>query len=278
MKIQTNHITLHYLDHNPDSNAPLLVLMHGLSANAHCFDGLVAAGLTASFRVVSVDLRGRGQSDKPATGYSMADHSADIIGLLDALGAEQVILGGHSFGGLLTMYTAVHYPTRVSKLIIMDAAGSLHPNVRELIKPSLARLEKTLPSWEAYRDAMKAQPFLHGLWDDALEAYYRADVEVRDDGTAVPRSDPHAIWSAADLAIEEPWAEHLAQIHQPALLIRAPENYGPAPILPPEQAQETVNALANCTYVEVQGNHMTMLFGERATAVVEAIETFVNGQ
>ena len=277
MFISANHITLHYLDYNPESDLPLLLLMHGLSANAHCFEGLVAAGLTAYFRVISVDLRGRGQSDKPAAGYSMADHAADIIGLLDGLGVEQVILGGHSFGGLLTMYTAVHYPTRVSKLIILDAAGSLHPDVRELIKPSLARLEKTLPSWEAYRDAMKSQPFLHGYWDDALEAYYRADVEIQPDGTAVPRSDPHAIWSAADLAIYEPWADHLTHIHQPALLIRAPDNYGPAPILPLAQAQETVNALANCTYAEAEGNHMTMLFGKNATAVVETINQFING-
>lgn len=274
MFLKTNHITLHYLDHNPDSDAPLLLLMHGLSANAHCFDGLVAAGLTEHFRVISVDLRGRGQSDKPAEGYSMADHAADIIGLLDGLGVAQVILGGHSFGGLLTLYTAAHYPTRVTHLVILDAAGSLHPDVRELIKPSLARLEKSLPSWEAYRDAMQSQPFLHGYWDDALEAYYRADVEIQPDGTAVPRSQPHAIWSAADLAIDEPWADHLAQIHQPALLIRAPENYGAAPVLPYAQAQETVNALANCTYAEATGNHMTMLFGEKATAVVKSIVTF----
>ncbi len=277
MFLKTNNITLHYLDHNPASDLPLLLLMHGLSANAHGFDGLVAAGLTAYFRVISVDLRGRGQSDKPAEGYSMADHAADIIGLLDGLGVEQVILGGHSFGGLLTMYTAAHYPNRFTHLVILDAAGSLHPDVRELIKPSLARLDKSLPSWEAYRDAMKSQPFLHGYWDDALEAYYRADVEIQPDGTAVPRSQPHAIWSAADLAIDEPWADHLTHIHQPALLIRAPDNYGPAPVLPYDQAHETVNALAHCTYAEATGNHMTMLFGEKATAVVETIVKFING-
>lgn len=271
--VNTNNINLHYLDYG--GQGPTVVLTHGLSANAHCFDGLIAAGLTDHLRVLSVDLRGRGLSDKPATGYSMADHAADIVGLLDELGIETVIMGGHSFGGLLSMYMAANHSDRVAKLVILDAAGSLHPDVRELIKPSLARLEKVVPSWEEFRTAMQAQPFLHGEWDDALESYYRADVEIRPDGTVKPRSSPQALWSAADLAIDEPWTEHLARITQPALLVRAPEPYGAAPIVPAAQAEETVAALANCTYVEASGNHMTMLFGDRASVVVDAMTDFV---
>ena len=263
----TNNIRLHYLDYGGDG--PSLVLMPGLSANAHCFDGLVAAGLTDHVRLLALDLRGRGQSDKPPSGYAMSDHAADVIGLLDALGLDQVALGGHSFGGLLTMYIAAHYPERVSQLIILDAAGELHPSVRELIKPSLARLEQTVPSWEQFIERMKAQPFLAGEWGEALESYYRADVEVLPDGTVKPRSDSKAIWQAADLAIDEPWGDILSNITQPAVLIRAPENYGPAPIVPYENVMRTVEAIPNCRYVEGKGNHMTMLFGKRARGVVE---------
>lgn len=270
--VQTNNIKLHYLDHG--GRGPVLVLMPGLSANAHCFDGLIAAGLGEHFHVLALDLRGRGLTDKPESGYTLADHAADVIGLLDALRLEQVILGGHSYGGFVTMYTAAQFPERVSKLIIIDSAGQMHPHVRELIKPSLQRLEQTVPSWEEYLTRMRAQPFLNGYWDDALEAYYRADVEIRGDGTVKPRSNPQAIWSAADLAIDEPWDDHLAKVHQPAVLIRAPENYGPAPVIPMAQAQATINAIANCRYVEASGNHMTMLFGPHASGVVAAIRDF----
>lgn len=271
--IETNGITLHTLDHPGD--APPLVLMHGLSANAHFFDGLVAAELP--YRLLAVDLRGRGLSDKPETGYSMADHAADIIGLLDALGLEQVILGGHSFGGLLTCYIAANYPERVRQCIVMDA-GFLHPQVRELIKPSLDRLKTRVPAWETYRDGMKNAAFWRGYWDVQVEGFYRADVQQFDDGTVQPRSKPEAIEEAVDKALAEPWHDILGRVQQPAIMLHAAGPFGPdgAPaVLPAEQAQETVAALPNCIYVQTPGNHMTMLFGDNAKAVAAAIRDFV---
>ena len=80
---QVNGIRLHYLDHK--GGDPVLVLMPGLTSNAQSFDGLVGAGLSPALRVLALDLRGRGLSDKPVSGYSLAAHAADVIGLLDVL-------------------------------------------------------------------------------------------------------------------------------------------------------------------------------------------------
>jgi pimeloyl-ACP methyl ester carboxylesterase len=274
--VRVNTIQLHYLDH-PGGDPPL-VLMPGLTANACSFDGLIKAGLSPALRVLALDLRGRGLSHKPDVGYSMADHAADVLGLLDALELQQVVLGGHSFGGLLSIYMAAHHPERVSKLVIIDAAGSMHPQVRELIKPSVDRLGKVLPSWEAYLEAMKQMPFYQGWWDPTIESYYRADVEIRGDGTVKPRSRPEAIIEAVDKALAEDWAQHLTAIRQPVLLLNAPGSFGPPgtpPVLPREQAMDTVNMLSEGRYVEIPGNHMTMLFGEGAQRIVEAVLAFV---
>ncbi|MFH0351958.1 MAG: alpha/beta fold hydrolase [Chromatiales bacterium] len=274
--VQTNNIQLHYLDHPGDG--PTLALMPGLTANAHAFDGLIQAGMSPRLRVLALDLRGRGLSDKPATGYSMADHVADVLGLLDTLDLDQVVLGGHSFGGLLTFYIAAHHPERVSKLVIIDAAGSMHPRIRELIRPSLNRLGRVLPAWEAYLQAMKEMPFFNGWWDPAIESLYRADVQINEDGTVQARSRPEVIVEAVEKALAEPWEQHLAVIRQPTLLLNAPGPYGPPgtpPVLPREQAQATVKALANCRYIEIPGNHMTMLYGEGAQRLVETVTTFV---
>jgi len=84
--INVNNITLHYLDR--PGGEPTLILLHGLTANAHAFDGIVQAGLSPRFRTLSVDLRGRGQSDKPASGYSLADHAGDILGLMETTRAS----------------------------------------------------------------------------------------------------------------------------------------------------------------------------------------------
>lgn len=274
--VQVNNIQLHYLDHKGDFGP--LVLMPGLTANAHSFDGLILAGLSPALRVLAVDLRGRGLSSKPESGYSMADHAADILGLLDALDIQKVMLGGHSFGGLLALYMAAHYPDRVRNLVVIDAAGSMHPKVRELIKPAVDRLGKKMPSWDDYLLAMKQMPFFRGWWDPTIESFYRADVEALEDGTVIPRSRPEAIIEAVNKALDEDWAKHLAVIKQPMLLLNALGSYGPPgtpPVLPRAQALETVRAVADGRYVEVPGNHMTMLFGEGAQRIVAEIIAFV---
>src|SRR6266511_1828943 len=118
----------HYLDF-PGGDPPV-VLLHGLSANAHEFCGLIAAGLSPRFRVIAPDLRGRGQTDKPERGYSIGQHAEDVIALLDFLRLDRVVIGGHSFGGLLAIFMGATYPDRISSIVIIDAAIQMHPNVR----------------------------------------------------------------------------------------------------------------------------------------------------
>ena len=274
--VRVNNIRLHYLDHL--GGPPSVVLLPGLTANAHAFDGLIQAGLSPALRVCALDLRGRGLSDKPDSGYSMAHHAADVLGVLDALECPQVVLGGHSFGGLLTLYMAAQYPERVSKAVVIDAAGAVHPHVRELIQPSVDRLGKVLPSWEAYLEAMKQMPFLQGWWDPTIESYYRADVDIRADGTVKPRAHPTAIREAVEQALAEDWAHHLAAVTQPLLLLNALGPFGPPgapPIVSRAQALATVQAVTAGRYVEVPGNHRTMLYGAGAQQIVEAMIAFV---
>ena len=274
---EVNNIKLHYIDYA--GREPAIVLLPGLTANARSFDGLVQAGLNQHYRVLALDLRGRGLSDKPATGYRMADHAADFVGLLDSLGIRQAVVCGHSFGGLLSIYLAAQYPERVRKLVVLDASTELiNKTARDLIKPSLARLGKKMPSWEAYLETMKKATFFYEWWDPLIENYFRADVEINEDGTAQARSRPENIAEAIDRAEQENWSEHTARIHQPALLLHARGAYGPPgtpPIVPLKHAEATRQALADCRYVEIPGNHMTMLFGEGARRIVQAITEFI---
>jgi pimeloyl-ACP methyl ester carboxylesterase len=187
-------------------------------------------------RVLTLDLRGRGLSDKPDTGYGMADHAADVVGLLDALGLDQVVLGGHYFGGLLALCMAAKYPERFSKLVIIDASISWPSGTGDLLKPSLDRLDKVFASWDVYLNLAKGMPFLDGYWDPYIEEHYRADVEIREDGSVKPRTPS---------------------------------------VLPSKNALETARLLTNGQYVKVPGNHLTMILGENAKKVVEEITHFV---
>lgn len=280
MLIPTNQITLHARDHA--GGEPTILLMPGLTANAHCFDGLIAAGLSPQFRVLALDLRGRGQSSQPEQGYSFADHAADIIGVLDQLGIERAVLGGHSYGGLLSLYLAASYPERVNQLLILDAAlGVVNPRTYELIKPAIDRLGVVAPSWQAYLAKMQASPSFDGWWDPQIESYFRADVRDLQDGSVIPHTRPETISQVIQGSQSVDWAEvigSLASRKPPMLLVRAPGPYGPPdypPIVSDEQVAATRQILPHIHYAEVPGNHMTMLYGQGAIQTVAAIRSFL---
>ena len=273
--VHTHQIRLHYLD-SVGEKTPLL-FMHGLTANAHAFDGLVQAGLTDFCRFISVDLRGRGESDQPAKGYTMKEHAADILGLMDALGIENCDLGGHSFGALLSLYMAVHHPDRIRRLILVDAAARLHEKTKEMLGPALGRLGQVYESEEFYMRTIRNAPYLT-FWDEAMRSYYRADLRTLPDGTVTPVPTPENMQAAIlEGSFGEPWAEYIARIDHESLLINGADDYMPgAALLPRAYALETVEAMKNCRYVQVPGNHQTMLYGPGATAVVEALRTFLS--
>lgn len=265
---------MHYLQ--AKQPGPTLLLMHGLTANAHAFDGLMREGLGALGQILSVDLRGRGESEAPNSGYTMKEHADDIIALLDALAIRDVIVVGHSFGGFLGLYLAYYFPTRVTQLVMLDAAAQMHPNTKEMLAPALARLGQTYPSFSAYLDQVKKAPYLAN-WDSAMESYYRADVRDNPDGTVtvIPQLD-HMMEAVVRGSLGEPWLDYLEQVNHPTMLINAPGVYTMgAPLLPEEYAMETVERMKHATYAKVFGNHQTMLYGEGAKEIVQIIHYFI---
>ena len=277
--VGTNGIRLHYREYGGGERT--MVFMPGLTANCESIGGLVAAGLADRLRILAVDLRGRGLSDHPDDGYTVEEQARDVVGFLDALGLEQVVLSGHSYGGLLTYFIAANDPQRVSRCVVIDTPIGVAPVVLEQARPSISRLGKPAPSWDAYLDAIKAQPYFAGFWNEELEAYFRADVRVNDDGTVQSHSRPENIMAALDAPTSVDWEATLSRVEHPTLLIRAVESYGPEgypPMVSRETAVRSVELLREGRMVELPGNHVTLLFGEYAPAVVTAVSDFVHGE
>ena len=93
--------------------------IHGLTANHTCWFSLAEA-LAPAWRVVAYDLRGRGDSDKPPTGYSLAEHGRDLLGLLDHLGIERALLMGHSLGAHIAVRFAAPHLALEVRLVFFD--------------------------------------------------------------------------------------------------------------------------------------------------------------
>jgi pimeloyl-ACP methyl ester carboxylesterase len=119
--LHVNGLRLHYLE---EGSGPPLVWLPG--GNDHA--GLMLHAhrrLAAHHRLICVDPRGQGRSDAP-TGtrdYDPPCYVADLLGVLDALGLERPLLGGHSRGGRTVMEFSTRYPERARAAV---AASSPH--------------------------------------------------------------------------------------------------------------------------------------------------------
>lgn len=102
-----------------DGNGPVVILVHGWPESWYSWRHQIAPLVAAGFRVVVPDMRGYGGSDKPDSiaAYSMVNMTDDIVGLIDAVGADQAILVGHDWGAPLVWVTAIRYPQYISGVV-----------------------------------------------------------------------------------------------------------------------------------------------------------------
>jgi pimeloyl-ACP methyl ester carboxylesterase len=97
-----------------------VLLLHGLFGSARNL-GVVARGLAAGHRVISVELRNHGESPH-STGMDYATMAADVAETMDALDLTNTAILGHSMGGKVAMRFALSWPDRVSRLVVADIA------------------------------------------------------------------------------------------------------------------------------------------------------------
>ena len=127
-------IDLHYVE---QGQGQPLVLVHGWSQSTRCFAKQLA-GLSAYYRVIAVDMRGHGESPKPAHGYRVARLAQDLHEFLARLDLHNVALAGHSMGSsVIWSYLEQFGAQRLAKLIFIDQAA-LVTNGRGLVGAALA--------------------------------------------------------------------------------------------------------------------------------------------
>lgn len=114
---------VHLRDEGPRDDPQPILLLHGTSSSLHTWEGW-ADVLKKKHRVIRVDLPGFGLTGPTPDGnYLMPNYSRFTVSLLDRLLVTQAVIAGNSLGGYVAWKTAVDYPERVSKLILLDAAG-----------------------------------------------------------------------------------------------------------------------------------------------------------
>jgi pimeloyl-ACP methyl ester carboxylesterase len=112
-----NGVRLHYLA--AGAGDPV-ILLHGYAETSHMWLPLLAE-LAGTHAVIAPDLRGAGESGKPASGYTKAEMAADIHALARSLGYERIQIVGHDIGLMVAYGYAAQYPGEVQRVALMDA-------------------------------------------------------------------------------------------------------------------------------------------------------------
>jgi pimeloyl-ACP methyl ester carboxylesterase len=118
--IQSNGITMRIAEMG--NSGPLLILAHGWPESWYSWRHQIVALANAGYRVVAPDMRGFGETEAPPNvdDYDVIHTSADLVGIVDALGEETAILVGHDWGAITAWRTVLLHPNRFTALINMS--------------------------------------------------------------------------------------------------------------------------------------------------------------
>jgi lipase len=257
-----------------------VVCLHGITAQHRAFNA-AARYLGPSLGLVGVDLRGRGDSDKPESGYSLEAHAADVVRVLDHLGLQSAVLTGHSMGAFVALKTALLFPERVRALVLLDGGWPrVESPPREMteeekqdasaLEEGLARafkrLDMTFESPEAYLDFWFPDQNLkmEDLPPD-LADYYLYDLGEVENGYNPKASRVAAEEDSPSVSSTSPTAEQMRGVACPVALVRASQGFFPGsePLISDETRDVMAESLDIRTEILLEGaNHYTMLWPE----------------
>lgn len=144
--LSANGTRFHVVDTDPDAgpDAPTVVALHGFPefwwAWRHQLRSLAEHG----YRVVALDLRGFGGSDKPPRGYDTFTLAADVDGVIRSLGATSAVLLGHSWGGWITWAMPTLHPRTTRAIAVVGTAHPLRTMVAAVAPRHAPPLLRTL--------------------------------------------------------------------------------------------------------------------------------------
>lgn len=145
--LQVDGVRLRYLDTGGDG--PPVVLLHGFASAIENWAPVIPK-LQGRYRLIALDLKGFGWSDRPEGDYSPQEEARLVVGLMDRLGVQRAAVVAHSWGSSVALALALQAPERVSRIALYDAWV----------------YEDQIPSFFLWARADGLGEFLVGAWYD----------------------------------------------------------------------------------------------------------------
>ncbi|PRX49257.1 pimeloyl-ACP methyl ester carboxylesterase [Prauserella shujinwangii] len=238
-----------------------LVLLHAFPVDARMWNE-VREPLVQRTRLITPDQRGLGRTALPETDRepSLDDAARDVLALLDKLELDQVILGGCSLGGYVTLAVLRAAPERIGGLVLIDTKATADGE-----EARRARLEMA--------DRAEAEGISGWLADAMLpkvlgETTRRTKTDLADQIRELVEAQPAAgvAWAQRAMAARPDATDVVREAHVPALVVVGEEDT----VTPPEAARELAGALPDATLTVLPGvGHLTPL--EDPDGVAKAI-------
>jgi len=216
-----------------------LILLHGLGSSTRDWQ-FQLDDFAAHYQVITLDLRGYGQTDHPPGPYSIRLMSQDVIALVDHLDISSFHLLGYSLGGAVALQFAVDYARRVDKLIVVNSQPSFIPT--KWRQKAEYYMRKTVVS------AMGVQR-LGPVIAKRLFPYHDQQ-DLRD--LVIDRysqNDAYAYLATLDALVTWSVVPQLSNLHMPTLFIAAEHDYTSV-----EDKQHYVDQIPNARMVVVENS------------------------
>jgi pimeloyl-ACP methyl ester carboxylesterase len=263
-------LSFHYVTWGPEA-APPVVLLHGITGHARSWDAL-SRDLSADFRVIVLDQRGHGDSDRAPDGdYRVATMAGDVERFVEALGLGRFALVGLSMGGRVGIaYAGGSHAARIERLCIVDIGPEIHLPGMERIRQMMSGAPERIESEEqAVEFVRRANPRMaeeglrdrvrHGLRPLAGGGFeWKYDKVLRDMMRQGGRRDTIDLW------------EPLRRITAPTLLVRGAES----DVLSADVAKRMIDALPDGRLVEITGASHTVP-ADQPEAFARAVRAFL---
>jgi 3-oxoadipate enol-lactonase len=221
-----------------------IVFLHGIMFHRRCWTGVLPAVVAEGYRAVTLDFRGQGESPPHIDGNDYATHVQDVIALVEQLDLAPVHLVGVSWGGSVTLRTALVRPDLLASITCVGTDARAPDDRAMLDDAATAALDAMARGdFVPLFDMAMRQVFAPGFraTHPDIAAHWREELRRNDVGTSLALT--------AALAERPDLRGELARIAVPTLVVRGAEDSE----VDERRAREIVSAVAGARYVELPG-------------------------
>lgn len=250
-----------------------IIMIHGLTGN-HLNMRYYADYFAGGYKVISVDLQGRGDSGEMKKNSSIFTHADNILELINKQDYKDIILVGYSMGAYIASIIASK-SSLIKKLVLLDGTAAVDSRHDDIVKPSLSRLSKKYKSKEDYVNEVRTiYKRLNVKWSEELKETIEYEVEKKNDFWK-NKSNESTILSDWDSFRKFDSKEIIKKIKCPIFLIYAHGKIGSEkPLFLVEEYEKTLQYANNIKTLDTSCNHYTMVF-ENQKVINKAIEQFL---